>query len=70
MEEELEEKTRIIEELQEDLIKSATLGKGLLDRNNELEQELKEQEDLHTEKLDVRVRIERPRFTRLCSHIH
>ena len=56
MEEELEEKTRIIEELQEDLIKSATLGKGLLDRNTELEQELKEQEDLYTEKLDVRVR--------------
>ena len=53
MEEELEEKGRIIEELQEDLIKSATLGKGLLDRNNELEQQLKEQEDLYTEKIDV-----------------
>jgi chromosome segregation ATPase len=52
MEEELEEKGRIIEELQEDLIKSATLGKGLLDRNYELEQQLKEQEDFYTEKID------------------
>lgn len=52
-EREIDELRKLNDELKNDLVESATVGQSILSRNNELEEQLREQGEYYSAKLEV-----------------